>query len=157
MHVSPHILTLIGQEILMIKSTYRGCFFIGTSLVFWHSKKQNYISLSIAKAEYIADGSSYTQLQWMKQMLSDYGIDQETMVVYCNNKSTINIFKYLVQHSKTKHIDIWYHYIHDLVNEHIVRLSFVHTERQLANILTKSLDKSKFYNLRQSLGICVIE
>lgn len=90
-------------------------------------------------------------------MLSDYRIDQETMVVYCNNKSTISIFKYLVQHSKTKHIDIWYHYIHDLVNEHIVRLSFVPTERQLANILTKSLDKSKFYNLRQSLGICVIE
>ncbi|MCV5003490.1 Ty1/Copia family ribonuclease HI, partial [Escherichia coli] len=56
------------------KSTSGGCFFLGNNLVSWFSKKQNSISLSTAEAEYIAAGSSCTQLLWMKQMLEDYGV-----------------------------------------------------------------------------------
>ena len=51
------------------KSTSGGCFFLGNNLVSWFCKKQNSISLSMAEAEYIAAGSGYTQLLWMKQML----------------------------------------------------------------------------------------
>ncbi|CAM8902386.1 unnamed protein product [Rhodiola kirilowii] len=57
------------------KSTSGGCFFLGNNLVSWFSKKQNSISLSTAEAEYIAAGSSCTQLLWMKQMLSEYGVN----------------------------------------------------------------------------------
>ena len=56
------------------KSTTRGCFFIGNNLVSWYSKKQNSISFSTTKAEYIAARSCCTQLLWMKQMLEDYGV-----------------------------------------------------------------------------------
>ncbi|CAM8989629.1 unnamed protein product [Rhodiola kirilowii] len=59
------------------KSTSGGCFFLGNNLVSWFSKKQNSISLSTAEAEYIAAGSSCTQLLWMKQMLSEYGVKQK--------------------------------------------------------------------------------
>ncbi|XP_062006095.1 secreted RxLR effector protein 161-like [Rosa rugosa] len=59
------------------KSTSGGCFFIGNNMVAWHSKKQNYISLSTAEAEYVAAGSCCTQMIWMKQMLRDYGIPQD--------------------------------------------------------------------------------
>ncbi|XP_031102051.1 secreted RxLR effector protein 161-like [Ipomoea triloba] len=58
------------------KSTLGGCFFIGKNLVSWLSKKQNSISLSTAEAEYIAAGGACTQLLWMRQMLSDYGLNQ---------------------------------------------------------------------------------
>ncbi|XP_031101945.1 secreted RxLR effector protein 161-like [Ipomoea triloba] len=58
------------------KSTSGGCFYLGSNLVSWLSKKQNSISLSTAEAEYIAVGSSCAQLIWMKQMLADYGIAQ---------------------------------------------------------------------------------
>ncbi|CAM8889388.1 unnamed protein product [Rhodiola kirilowii] len=75
------------------KSTSGGCFFLGNNLVSWFSKKQNSISLSTAEAEYIAAGSSCTQLLWMKQMLSEYGITQKEMTLYCDNMSAISISK----------------------------------------------------------------
>ena len=80
------------------------------------SKKQNSISLSTAEAEYIAVGSCCTQLIWMKQMLKDYGIEQDCMTVFCDNTSAINISMSPVQHSRTKHIDIRHHFIRDLVD-----------------------------------------
>ena len=57
------------------KSTSGGCFYLGNNLVSWYSKKQNSISLSTAEAEYIAAGNCCTQLLWMKQMVSDYGLE----------------------------------------------------------------------------------
>ena len=70
------------------------------------SKKQNSISLSTTEAEYIAARSCCSQLLWMKKLLSDYEMSQDTMVVYCDNSSAIDISKNSVQHSMTKHIEI---------------------------------------------------
>ena len=102
------------------KSTTGGCFYAGVNLVAWMSKKENSMSLSTAKAEYIAVGSCYSQLLQMKKVLTDYGISQDTMVVYCDNSSAIDISKNPVQHSKTKHIEIRYYFIRDLVERKIV-------------------------------------
>lgn len=93
------------------KSTLGGCFYIGSNLVAWMSKKKNSISLSTVEAEYIAAGSCCTQFLWMKQMLSDYGFHQGTMTVFCDNTSAINISKNPIPHSRTKHIDIRHHFI----------------------------------------------
>ena len=65
------------------KSTARGCFFLGNNLIAWFSKKQNCVSLSTAEAEYIAAGSSYSQLVWMKQMLKEYNVEQDVQTLYC--------------------------------------------------------------------------
>ena len=102
---------------------------MGTNLVALISKKQNSISLSTAEAKYIAARSCCSQLLSMKKLLGDYGLSQETMVVYCDNTSTIDIPKNLVQHSKTKHIDIRYHFIRDLVKIKVVALEYILTER----------------------------
>ena len=89
----------------------------------------------------------------MKKVLTDYEISQDIMVVYCDNSSTINISKNPVQHSKTKHIEIKYHFIKDPVERKIVYLEYIPTERQNADIFTKPLDKSKFETLRQVIGV----
>ena len=86
------------------------------------SKKQNSVSLFVAEAEYIAVRSCCSQLLWMKKVLTDYGISQDTVVVSCDNSSAIAISKNPVQHSKTKHIEIMYHFIRDLVERKIVCL-----------------------------------
>ncbi|RVW49846.1 Retrovirus-related Pol polyprotein from transposon RE1 [Vitis vinifera] len=117
------------------KSTSGGCFYIGNCLVAWMSKKQNSVSLSTAEAEYIATG---------------------TMVVFCDNTSAINISKNPVLHSRTKHIDIRHHFIRDLVEDKVVSLEYVPTEGQIADILTKPLDVSRFESLRKSIGLCTI-
>jgi hypothetical protein len=57
------------------KSTSGGCFFLGNNLISWFSKKQNSVALSTAEAEYIAAGSSCSQLVWMKQMLKEYNVE----------------------------------------------------------------------------------
>ena len=77
----------------------------------------------------------------MKNLLSDYGISQDTMVVYCDNSSAINISKNSIQYSKTKHIEIKYHFIRNLVERKIVVLEYIPIERQNANIFTKPLDR----------------
>ena len=89
----------------------------------------------------------------MKKLLSDYGISQDTMFVYFDNSSAIDISKNPVQHSKTKNIEIRYHFIRDLVERKIVVFKYIPTEWQNVNIFTKPLDKSKFETLRQVIGV----
>ncbi|CAL8162045.1 unnamed protein product [Prunus armeniaca] len=139
------------------KSTSGGVFYVGNNLVAWHSKKQNSVSLSTPEAEYVAAGSCCTQLLWMRQMLEDYGLAQSCFLIYCDNMSVIDISKNPVQHSRTKHIDIRHHFIRDLVEDKILSLEFVPSEKQLADILTKALDFQKHGILRQSIGLCSID
>ena len=106
------------------------------------------MSLSTAEAEYIATGSCCSQLLWIKKVLTDYGISQDTMVVYCDNSNAIDISKNSVQHSKTKHLEIRYHFIRNLVERKIVCIEYIPTERQNADIFTKPFDRSKFETLR---------
>ena len=117
------------------------------------SKKQNSVSLSIAEAEYIAGRSCCSQLLWMNKLLSDYGISQDTMVVYCDNSSVIDISKNPVQHFKTKHIEIRYLFIRDLIERKTVCFKYISIEHQNADIFTKPLDRSKFETLRQVIGV----
>lgn len=139
------------------KSTLGRCFFLGNDLISWFSKKQNCVSLSTSEAEYIAARSSCSKLVWMKQMLTEYNVTQHVMTLYCDNLSAINISKNPIQHSRTKHIDIRYHFIRDLVEDKVVALEHVATENQLADIFTKALDANQFKILRGKLGICIYE
>ncbi|CAL9000091.1 unnamed protein product, partial [Prunus brigantina] len=91
------------------KSTSGGCFFVGQNLVSWLSKKQTSVALSSTESEYIAAGNCCTQLIWMKQMLRDYGIIEDTFIVYCDNISALCLAKNPIQHTRTKHIDIRHH------------------------------------------------
>lgn len=77
------------------KSTSGACHYIGNNLVGWFSKKQNCTSLSTAESEYMAAGSCFAQLMWIKQMLKDYDINEDKVHLHCDNQSAINISKNL--------------------------------------------------------------
>jgi len=139
------------------KSTSGGCFFLGNNLISWFSKKQNCVSLSTVDAEYIAAGSSCSQLVWIKQMLKEYNVEQDVLTLYCDNLSAINIFKNHIQHSRTKHIDIRHHFIRDLVEDKVVTLEDVNTEQQLTDIFTKALYAKQIEKLRGKFEICLHE
>ncbi|CAM8996320.1 unnamed protein product [Rhodiola kirilowii] len=123
----------------------------------WAKNAEDRKSTSGAEAEYIVTGSCCTQLLWMKQMLSEYGVEQKEMTLYCDNMSAISISKNTVQHSRTKHIDIRHHFIRELVEQKVVTLKHVTTDKQLADIFTKPLDAAQFETLRSSLGLCVVK
>jgi hypothetical protein len=129
---------------------------VRNNLVAWMSKKQASISLSTAEAKYIALGSCCTQLLWMKTLLGNYGFSQDTMIINGDNTNAINISKNPIQHSQTKHIDIRHHFLHDLVESEVVSISFIPTENQLVDILTKPLDGSRFESLQRAIGVCAM-
>jgi hypothetical protein len=136
------------------KSTSGGASFVGNNLVSWHSKKQNGVSLSTIQAEYIAAGSCCTQLLWMKHMLADYGFKQGLLSLFCDNTSAINISKNCVLHSRTKHIEIRYHFIRNLVEEQLLELTFILIEQQLVDLFAKPLDNLRFTSLRKAIVVC---
>ena len=74
-----------------------------------------------------------------EKLLGDYGLTQDTMVIYCDNSGAIDISKNLVQHSRTKHIEIRYHFIRDLVERKIVDLEYIPTDHQNDDIFPNLL------------------
>ena len=97
------------------KSTSGICHFLGHSLVSGFCKTQNSVALSTTEAEYIATGSYCAQALWMKQTLRDYDIELDHIPIMRNNIGATNLSKNLIQHSRTKHIEIRHHFSRDHV------------------------------------------
>nr|GEU68284.1 retrovirus-related Pol polyprotein from transposon TNT 1-94 [Tanacetum cinerariifolium] len=136
------------------KSTSGGIQFIGDDkLVSWSSKKQDYTSMSLAEAEYVSLSACYAQVLWMRTQLTDYGFHFDKIPMYCDSKAAIAISCNPVQHSRTKHIDVRYHFINEKVEKGIVELFFVETEYQLADLFTKALSEERFKYLARRLGM----
>jgi hypothetical protein len=136
------------------KSTSGTCQFLGRSLLSWGSKKQNYVALSTAEAEYVAaDDACCAQLPWMRLTLRDFGCKFSKGPLLCDNESAIKLANNLVNHSRTKHIDIRHHFLRDHEAKGDITLSHVSTDKQLADIFTKPLDELRFCDLRSELNI----
>ncbi|GJT15093.1 retrovirus-related pol polyprotein from transposon TNT 1-94 [Tanacetum coccineum] len=126
------------------KSTSGGLQFLGGKLVSWSSKKQDCTAMSTAEAEYVSLSACCAQVIWMRTQLLDYGYKYNRIPMYCDSKSAIAISCNPVQHSKTKHIDIRYHFIKEHVERGTVEIYFVGTAYQLADLFTKALPKERF-------------
>ncbi|GJZ60433.1 putative ribonuclease H-like domain-containing protein [Tanacetum coccineum] len=99
------------------KSTLEGTQFLGKKLVSWSSSKQDYTALSIAKAEYVSLSACCAQVLWMRTPLTNYGFHFNKVPIYCDSKSAIAISCNPVQHSRTKHIIVRYHFIKEHVEK----------------------------------------
>ncbi|GJX02404.1 retrovirus-related pol polyprotein from transposon TNT 1-94 [Tanacetum coccineum] len=135
------------------KSTSGGLQFLGGKLVSWSSKKQDCTAMSTAEAEYVSLSACCAQVIWMRTQLLDYGFKYNRIPMYCDSKSAIAISCNPVQHSKTKHIDIRYHFIKEHVERGTVEIYFVGTEYQLADLFTKALPKERFEYLVHRIGM----
>ncbi|GKC85791.1 hypothetical protein Tco_1141508 [Tanacetum coccineum] len=105
------------------KSTTRGCQFLGKRLISWQCKKQ-------------------TIVLWIQNQMLDYGFNFMNTKIYIDNESTICIMKNLVFHSKTKHIEIRHHFIRDCYEKKLIQVIKIHTDHNVADLLTKAFDVS---------------
>ena len=135
------------------KITSVTCHFLENSLVSWYSKKQNSIALSTAKVEYIVVDLCCAQILWMKQTLSDFDLYFEHVPIKCDNTNVISISKDLVQHFRTKHIEIRHHFLRDHAQKGDITLEFVSTKDQHVDIFTKPLSEEQFVDIRRQLGL----
>nr|GEY13939.1 hypothetical protein [Tanacetum cinerariifolium] len=93
------------------RSTSGSLQFLGERLISWSSKRQKSATISSTEAEYIALFGCCAQILWMRSQLTDYGLGFNKNPMYCDNKSAISLCCNNVQHSRSKHIDIRYHFI----------------------------------------------
>ncbi|GKA42680.1 retrovirus-related pol polyprotein from transposon TNT 1-94, partial [Tanacetum coccineum] len=128
-----------------------GAQFLGEKLVSWSSKKQDCTALSTAEAEYVSLSACCAQVIWMRTQLTDYGYHFNKIPIYCDSKSAIAISCNLVQHSRTKHIAVRYHFIKEHVEKGTIELYFVKTDYQLADLFTKALPVDRFNYLVRHL------
>nr|GEU47982.1 hypothetical protein [Tanacetum cinerariifolium] len=135
------------------RSTYGSLQFLGDRLIRWSSKRQKSDAISSTKAEYIALSDCCAQILWMRSQLTDYGLGFNKIPMYRDNKSVIALCCNNVQHSRSKHIDIRYHFIKEHVENEVIELYFVITEYLLADIFTKALGKERIEFLINKLGM----
>ncbi|GKD52437.1 hypothetical protein Tco_1281413 [Tanacetum coccineum] len=119
----------------------------------WSSKKQKSTVISSTKVEYIALSGCCAQILWMRLQLPNYSLGFNKIHLYRDNKSAIALCCNNVQHSRSKNIDIKYHFIEDQVENGVVELYFVKTEYQLAGIFTKALGQERLDFLINKLGM----
>ncbi|GJY57380.1 retrovirus-related pol polyprotein from transposon TNT 1-94 [Tanacetum coccineum] len=122
-------------------------------LVSWSSKKQDCTTLSTAEAEYVSLSACCAQVLWMRTQLTDYGFHFNKIPIYYDSKSAIAISCNPVQHSRTKHIAVRYHFIKEHVEKGTIELYFVKTDYQLADLFTKALPVDRFNYLVRRLGM----
>jgi hypothetical protein len=135
------------------RSTTGFCFFIGTSLVSWKSKKQSVVSRSSSETEYRTLAKTTCEGQWLLYLLKDFLIVHDSpIIIYCDNKSAMHIAANPVFHERTKHIEIDCHVVRDKIQNNTVHLLPVTSKEQVADIFTKSLQPGPFHTLQSKLG-----
>ncbi|GJU48375.1 ribonuclease H-like domain-containing protein [Tanacetum coccineum] len=153
LHAVKRIFSNYGGASLDRKSTTGGCQFLGRRLISWQCKKQTIMANSTTEAEYVASASCCGQVLWIQNQLMDYGFNFMNTKIHIDNESTICIVKNLVYHSRTKHIEIRHHFIRDCYEKRLIDVLKIHTDNNVAYLLTKGFDVTRFNFLVDKHGL----
>jgi hypothetical protein len=127
--------------------------FLGAAPIAWQSLKQKIVALSTYEAEYVA---AATAACWLRRLLAELiGEEAHPPALMVDNQPAISLAKNPILHNRSKHIDIKFHFLRVCVNGGQIVIEFIETGRQLTDILTKSLGRLPFMELRKM--ICMDE
>ena len=139
---------LIMQEIMIHDDQLLGTCLNGA--VSWCSKRQPTIALSTTQAEYRAMAMATQENMWIKQLMKD--LHQEinhAATLYCDNLSVVRLAENLVFHARTKHVEVYYHFIREKVLQEEIEMKPIKTENQITDIFTKGLPTTKHAKFEQ--------
>jgi hypothetical protein len=123
-------------------------------MISWQSRKKSSIVLSTTEAEYIVACSTSCESIWLRKLVTGlFDLNMEATTSLCDNQSCIKMTENHVSHDKSKHIEIRYHYICDMVQRGATKLQYVRTDEKVVDVLTKPLSRVKFEHFRDKLGI----
>jgi phosphoribosyl-AMP cyclohydrolase len=123
----------------------------------WMRKRQVVVALSITEVEYMPTTHASKEALWLQRLCSGIGLVQQEVRLDCDSHSAIFLAKNLAYHSKTKHIDVQYHFVRDMVEEKKVLLEKVDTLKNVADSLTKSISIENFSWCRVTMGIVALD
>jgi hypothetical protein len=136
------------------RSTTGFVFFLGGSPITWFSKKQPTVAISSCKAEYRSMSEATRETVWLNTLLDDFGVKSpEPALLHCDNESSIKIARNPVFHSKTKHITVHYHFTREKLESGEIRLTYIPTGEQVADLFTKPLGRPLFEKFRTNLQV----
>nr|GEU76974.1 putative ribonuclease H-like domain-containing protein [Tanacetum cinerariifolium] len=135
------------------KSTTGGCQFLGSRLISWQCKKQIIMANSTTNAKYIAAFSCCGQVLWLQNQLLNYGYNFMQTKIHVDNESAIYVVKNPAYHSKMKHIEIRHHFIRDSYEKRLIEMVKINTDSNVADLLTKAFDVTRFQFLVASIGL----
>lgn len=137
-----------------VKSRLDVFFSLGSASTYWMSRKKKSVALSTVEAEYIEASMAYCEVVRLRKLFSElFKNVLDTIVIFCDNQSGIHLSENPMFHDRSKHIDIKYHFIRDIVQQGAIRLQHIKIDEKVADILTKPLGKAKFLTFRERLGI----
>jgi hypothetical protein len=122
-------------------------------LIVFTSTKQKTVALSTLEVEYIALAEAVKEALWLLRWLQEVGFDIPSILINMDNMGAIQFAENAQFSQRTKHIDIRHHFIRDYIERGIIKLSHVALEDNIADILTKGLDRIKYVKLREGLGV----
>ncbi|KAL9256812.1 Retrovirus-related Pol polyprotein from transposon TNT 1-94-like protein [Drosera capensis] len=125
------------------KSTSGYVFTFVGGVVSWQSKLQKCVALLTTEGEYIAATKAGKELLWLTRFFLEVGMQQEEKVVFCDSQSAIELSKNDLYHSRTKHIDVRFHWLRDAIEKKKMKLKKIHTNKNPSDMLTKTVTKDK--------------
>eukprot|EP00253_Pinus_taeda_P030683 PITA_30683 len=130
------------------KSTASYVFALGSGSITWACKKQSATSLSSVEAEYRGVVEVSKEALWLRQILPEFGFQQQHPTTFwCDNQSSIQLCKDLVQHQCNKHIELHMQFIRNLIHDHVLEVQYCSIDDQVVDIFTKALTEAKFTKL----------
>ncbi|GMI75420.1 cysteine-rich RLK (RECEPTOR-like protein kinase) 8 [Hibiscus trionum] len=135
------------------RSTTGYLFALAKAPVSWRSTLQSTVALSTTEAEYMAVAEAVKEAIWLNGLLEDLGVVQSHISLYCDSQSAIHLAKNQVYHSRTKHIDVRYHFVREIFEEGKVLLQKIATAENPADMLTKVVTSIKFNHCLNLINI----
>jgi hypothetical protein len=126
---------------------------LAKGLISWTSRAQKTIALSSTEAEYMALSDCSRQVVWMHTLLGELGYQMGPIPICGDNQGSIFIASNPVTEKRSKHIDIRYHYIREVIERGFAEVYFINGEDNPADLLTKNLGRVKFQKFRAVLGL----
>jgi len=123
-------------------------------IISWRSIKQDSIALSSTEAEYMAACDAAKETVWLRRLMDGLKRRQEEPTpLYVDNQSTIRLIEDPTFHQRTKHIHVKYHFVRQEVRKENICVSYVASQEQLADVMTKAVTPDIFKRLRQRLNV----